>query len=131
MTGIAARRAALSAAVGAPVPCRAWTTLSSIRSTKRDGSTNSSPHGKVAVKAPLAFAAASSAMSAEAGPWRGGATRLAKIRGELTMAACSGWASGTLITSIRNSAVVESWSGVTPTQPGSSLGERTGAEPEM
>ena len=56
--------------------------------------------------------------------------RSLKIRGELTIAACSGWASGTLMTSIRNSAEFGSWSGASLEHPGSSLGERTGAEPE-
>ena len=62
---------------------------------------------------------------------RGGATRSLKIRGELTIAACSGCASGTLMTSMRNSAELGSLSGVARTHPDSSLGERTPAEPEM
>src|SRR5437660_735550 len=60
----------------------------------------------------------------------GGAARESKIRGEATMAACCGVASGTLITSIRNSELLGFESGDSRTQPASSLGERTGAEPE-
>ena len=41
-----------------------------------------------------------------------GAVRSLKMRGELTIAACSGCASGTLITSMRKSAEFGSWSGV-------------------
>ena len=48
-----------------------------------------------------------------------------KMRGELTIAACSGCASGTLMTSMRNSAMFGSSSGAASEQPGSSLGERT------
>ena len=62
-----------------------------------------------------------------AGTW----PRPSKIRGELTIAACSGCASGTLMTSIRNFAEFGSWSGLALTQPASSLGERTADEPEM
>jgi hypothetical protein len=58
-----------------------------------------------------------------------GATRSWKIRGELTIFAWSGWASGTLITSILNCAVLGSFGEIT--QPASSDGERTGACPEM
>ena len=64
-------------------------------------------------------------------PVLGGRGQVIEDPGELTMAACSGCASGTLMTSIRNSAELESRSGVTPTQPDSSLGERTVADPEM
>jgi hypothetical protein len=52
------------------------------------------------------------------------------MRGELTIAAASGRASGTLITSMRKSAELGSLSGASLTQPGSSLGDRTPAEPE-
>ncbi len=45
-------------------------------------------------------------------------------------AAVWGAASGTLITSIRNSELFGFESGDCRTQPGSSVGERTGAEPE-
>ena len=51
--------------------------------------------------------------------------------GELTIAACSGCASGTLIASMRKSDVLGSFGSRTATQPGSSVGERGGAEPEM
>ena len=54
-----------------------------------------------------------------------------KIRGEDTIAACSGCASGTLMTSIRNRAEFGSSSGMAAEQPASSLGERTLEEPEM
>jgi len=88
----------------------------------------------LAVKPPLArqsaAALAAAAMSSGVSPCLGGAVRPLKIRGELTMAACSGWASGTLMTSIRKRALVGFESGDAATQPGSSLGERTGAEPE-
>ncbi|HLB82300.1 MAG TPA: hypothetical protein VJJ54_04365 [Gemmatimonadales bacterium] len=53
------------------------------------------------------------------------------MRGELTIAACCGVASGTLMTSIRKRALLGLESGDAATQPGSSVGERTGAEPEM
>ena len=61
---------------------------------------------------------------------RPGPTRSLKMRGELTIAACSGWASGTLMTSIRKRAEFGSLSGASREQPGSSLGERTPADPE-
>ena len=71
------------------------------------------------------------AISSGASPCRGGATRSLKMRGELTIAACSGCASGTLMTSMRKSAEFGFTSGVSRTQPGSSFGERMPAEPEM
>ncbi len=74
---------------------------------------------------------AAAATSSGASPCRAGATRPVKIRGELTIAACSGRASGTLMTSIRNSAELGSFSGLASTHPGSSFGDRTPAEPEM
>ena len=52
------------------------------------------------------------------------------MRGELTIAACSGAATGTLMTSIRKSELFGFESGDCRTHPGSSVGERTGAEPE-
>ena len=53
------------------------------------------------------------------------------MRGELTILACWGAASGTRMTSMRNSAVVgSSWSGESE-HPASSFGDRTGAVPEM
>src|SRR5438105_1378243 len=63
--------------------------------------------------------------------WRVGAVRSLKMRGELTIRACSGCATGTLMTSMRNSAELGFTSGASATQPGSSLGERTRDEPEM
>ena len=59
------------------------------------------------------------------------AFRLSKILGELTIAACSGWSTGTLMTSMRNHAVLGSSLGIAATQPASSLGDRTMDEPEM
>src|SRR3954463_7975068 len=52
------------------------------------------------------------------------------MRGEMTIAACSGCASGTLITSMRNRAELGSCDGSALEQPGSSLGDRTGADAE-
>ena len=133
MPGSAVRSAALSAAVGAPVPWRAFTTLSSMGRTNRPGITISRPC-TWAVNAPRAFASAScfccAAMSSGASPCSGGAVRPWKMRGELTIAACCGLASGTLMTSMRKSAEFGSLSGASEEQPGSSLGERTPAEPE-
>ena len=64
-----------------------------------------------------------------ASPCVGGAVRSLKIRGELTIAARSGCASGTLMTSIRNRA--DLGSSIGPLRhPGSSVGERTPADPE-
>ena len=132
--GMAARTAALSAAVGSPVPPRAFTALSSIGLTKRDGSTCSSPK-IVAVNPPFAFASATSlalsALSTSDSPCRAGFVRSLKMRGELTIAACSGCASGTLMTSMRKSAELGSSFGSALEQPGSSFGERTREEPEM
>ncbi len=47
----------------------------------------------------------------------------------LTIAAAEGLASGTLMISMRHSADV-STSGLSRVQPGSSVGDRSGAEPE-
>src|SRR3954469_13442684 len=124
--------AALSAAVGAPVPFRALTMLSSNSATHIGWITSSLPW-KVPTYPLFALASANSltaaTLSSGASPCLGGFTRLLKIRGELTIAACSGCAIGTLMTSIRNSAELGSFGA--PMQPGSSLGDRTGAEPEM
>ena len=132
---MASRTPALSAAVGVrpAVPPRALTTLSSIGLVQSAGRRNSiSPI--VAVNPPLArqsaAALAEAAMSSGVSPCRGGAVRPLKMRGEVTIAACSGWASGTLMTSMRKSAVFGFESGAAATQPGSSLGERTGADPD-
>src|SRR5690348_17274557 len=132
---MASRAPALSAAVGVrpALPPRALTTLSSIGLLHSAGRTNSiSPI--FAVNPPLARHSAASlaeaAMSSGISPCRGGAVRPLKMRGELTMAACSGCATGTLITSMRNRALLGFESGAAATQPGSSLGERTGADPD-
>ena len=53
------------------------------------------------------------------------------MRGELTIAACSGWASGILITSMRKSAELGFCSGGAAMHPGISFGDRGGDEPEM
>ena len=134
MPGSAVRSAALSAPVGAPEPLRALTMLSSSGVMSAGRMTRSVPP-TLAVNAPCAFASASAlaaaATSSGASPWRGACARSLKMRGELTIAACSGCATGTLITSMRKSAELASFSGVVATQPASSLGERTPAEPEM
>src|SRR5216117_2456640 len=87
---MARRVAALSAAVGAPLPPRALTTLSSMGLLHSAGRTYSiSP--TFAVKPPLARQSAASlaaaAMSSGVSPCLGGAARPLKIRGELTIAA--------------------------------------------
>lgn len=92
---MAARTPALSAAVGFPpgAPPRALTTLSSMGLVHSAGRTNSISF-IFAVKPPLARQAAASlaaaAMSSGVSPCLGGALRPLKMRGELTMAACSG-----------------------------------------
>ena len=53
------------------------------------------------------------------------------MRGDETMAAAAGLASGTRITSMRKSAEFGSSSGSARLQPSSSLGERTPADPEI
>jgi hypothetical protein len=53
------------------------------------------------------------------------------MRGELTIAAALGLSSGTLMTSMRNSAEFGSLSGVNDEQPESSSDDRTPDEPEM
>ena len=133
MPWMAPRSAALSAPVGAPVPCRALTMLSSLGWMNPGGSTYSVPCTS-AVYPPCARAAAAAcaaaAMSSGASAWVAASVRSSKIRGELTMLASSGCASGTLMTSMRNSAEFGSWSGASFEQPESSFGERTPADPE-
>ena len=82
------------------------------------------------MNAPRALAAATSALSCGAEPCDSTAARSLKMRGELTIAACSGCASGTLMTSMRKRAVLGSCSGLAFEQPANSLGDRAGAEPE-
>ena len=53
------------------------------------------------------------------------------MRGELTIAAAAGFASGTRMTSMRKSAEFGFVSGESLMQPASSFGERTPEEPEM
>ena len=133
MPWIAPRSAVLSAPVGAPVPCRALTTLSSIGRTKPGPSTKSVPR-TFAVNPPTAraesAALAAAAMSSGVSACVAASVRSWKIRGELTMLASSGWASGTLMTSIRNRAEFGFESGARREQPASSLGERTPADPD-
>ena len=83
------------------------------------------------MNAPRAFACSISIASAGDPPCTGGATRSLKIRGEEVIAARSGCASGTLMTSIRNRAEFGSSSGDALTHPGSSSAERTEEDPEM
>ena len=72
-----------------------------------DGATRSMPR-IVAVNPPWARASAAAfaaaAISSGASACVAASVRSLKIRGELTMLASSGWASGTLMISIRNSA---------------------------
>ena len=124
----------LSAAVGAPLPPRAATMLSSIGRVYWSGritswlsiTTVKPPRARTESAARLA-----AARSCLVSPWRGGASRSLKIRGELTIAACSGCATGTLMTSIRNSAEFGSSDGSESVHPASSLDERTREVPEM
>ncbi len=76
-----------------------------------------------------ALTAAPFAVSATATPCVGGAVRSLKMRGELTIFACSGCANGTRITSIRNNAVLGSVMSP-PSHPGISVVERTRANPD-
>src|SRR3954451_13167949 len=128
------RNAVLSEAVGAPLPPRALTVLSSRAWAQCGFSTCSCPWKEI-TNPPFALASATflafSMLSAGPSPCLGGATRLSKIRGELTMAACSGCASGILMTSMRNQAELGSLVGIAATQPDSSLEDRTGEEPEI
>src|SRR2546429_1028009 len=81
------RNTALSAAVGAPVPPRALTMLSSRNVTNRGPRTTSTPL-RVAVNPPLARASAAAfaaaAMSSGASPWRAGAPRYRQLDGQFT-----------------------------------------------
>src|SRR5690242_4174457 len=76
-----------------------------------------------------ALTAAPFAVSATATPCVGGAVRSLKIRGELTIFACSGCANGTRMTSMRKSAVLGSVMSP-PSQPAISLVDRTRASPD-
>ena len=100
-------------AVGAPVPSRALTMLSSISAhphrVDRPPPCRRSSRRIRPWPWPPPAPSASAAMSSGASPCFGGATRSLKIRGELTIAACSGCASGTLMTSMRNSAELGSF----------------------
>src|SRR2546421_11740808 len=86
-----------------------------------------------AVKPPLARASAAilacRATSYGASAWVAGAVSESKLRGELTISACCGAASGTLITSMRQRALLGFESGGVVTQPGSAVGVRTGPAP--
>jgi len=76
------------------------------------------------------FTIAPFAVSAYATPCEDTATRSLKMRGLLTIRACSGCASGTRITSMRNSALFGSVVSFPVLHPGSSVLERTGASPD-
>src|SRR5437764_15497598 len=88
-----------------------------------------------AVKPPLARASAATlacrATSSGASAWVAGAVSESKMRGELTMAACCGAASGTLMTSIRKRALLGFEAGDRATQPGVPVGDRTWAAPDI
>src|SRR6476620_10640301 len=81
-----------------------------------------------AVVRPCALAALIIATSSGAEPCVLGCVRSLKMRGELTIAACSGWASGILMTSMRKSAELGFCSGIALTQPDISVGDRGGEE---
>jgi hypothetical protein len=125
------RSVAVSAAVGVPVPPRAFTMLSSVVRVKFGPTTISSP-STVAMNPPARRAESTilrcAARSSGASPCAWGLVSPVKMRGELTIAACSGWATGTLMTSMRNSA--EFGSCAAATHPASSWSERTGPDPE-
>src|SRR5207245_2228723 len=90
-----------------------------------DSRRRASVPGIVAVNRPLARASAAAlaaaAISSGASPCDSRAARSARIAGLLTTRACSGWARGTWITSMRNSSLFGSLSGVSPEHPASSL----------
>jgi hypothetical protein len=109
--------------VGAPVPPRAFTMLSSCVRTKFGPATCSSPW-TFAMKPPARRAESTmrcwAARSSGASPCERGSVSPVKMRGELAIAACSGRATGTLMTSMRNSAEFGSLSGDASTHPASS-----------
>ncbi len=107
--------------------------LSSIGVTNRLLTTRSWPNSR-ATYPPWARAESTtrlpSSISCCISPCCGGGASESKMRGELTIAASCGAASGTLMTSMRNSELFGFESGDCRTHPGSSVGERTGAEPD-
>ena len=123
------RSAALSAAVGAPVPPRALTMLSSIGVDELVGQhvlLAVDLDGEAARARASAAACFAAATSSGVSPCAGGASEvLEDARRAHDRRLLPGCASGTLMTSIRNSAEFGSLSGASRTQPGSSLGERT------
>src|SRR6185503_11532704 len=138
-----ARSSAVSAAVavdaesnGATVPPRALTMLSRIERRKNRFTTNSSlVTGLTAMKPPPAARTESTARfcalrSASDCPCDAVALRPEKMLARLTTVACLGCASGTLMISMRINDDAALESGVWATHPGSSLGDRIGAEPE-
>ena len=95
------------------------------------GAASGAPPGAAPAAAARAAAASARALasSASRSALRGGTGRPLKMRGELTIAACAGVASGTLITSSRKRAVFGS--SIPPSaHPGSSSAGRTRAVPE-
>ena len=127
------RSIAESAAVGAPLPPRFATIESSMGLRNCGGATRSSP--KIVTTYPPCARAESATRAAAAtscgvSPCVGGAFSPPRISGLLTTCADSGCARGTRMTSMRNSSLLGSWSGDSPEQPASSLGERTGAVPD-
>src|SRR4029079_6859043 len=129
VSGMAARSAELSAPFAVVRPC-AFATLSSIGLVNCGGNTIALPMCSE-TSSRRALAALIIAPSSGAEPCVLGCVRSLKMRGELTIAACSGWASGLLMTSIRNSAELGFCSGIALTQPDISVGDRGGEEPEM
>src|SRR6478672_1992728 len=129
MAGIAARSAALSAPFALERPL-ALAVLSSSGLVNCGGRTIAIPMISV-TNSPRALAALIMATSSGAEPCVFGCVRSLKMRGELTIADCSGWASGILMTSMRKSAELGFCSGIALTQPDISVGDRGGDEPEM
>jgi len=119
--------------VAAPLPPRLRTMLSSIGAVNCGGRTTGNPWN-FTTYAPRACAASASrvavAKSAGLAPCIGGSTKASKRRGRFTMLACSGWASGTRMISIRKRAEAVSCSGSADEHPASSSAGRTGAWPE-
>ena len=134
MPSSAPRRAELSAELGVPVPPRDFMMLSSCGLRNPEPMTISRPSGSVATKPPLARASAASfficAMSSGASACEPVAFRPAKMFARLTIAACSGCASGTLMISMRISDEFGFWSGASLMHPASSPSGRIPEEPD-
>ena len=116
------RSAAASAAGGAAAPRRAGRAWRTRAPAHRRAAAAARPHPARSPACPARPAASRSGL-------RGGTGSSLKMRGELTIAAFSGAASGTLITSSRNRAVFGS--SMPPSwQPAASSAERTPAVPD-